>query len=110
MKSVCSVCNQEIVIREITKLILKHHPEDVEGNQRMIDWDCPNANTHLATLRRRETMKLTQEKRQEILDALRTSGKNVGEVAVMFNISSDIVADIIIMNIKDIHYLSREAL
>jgi hypothetical protein len=102
----CSVCKKEIAIRDIIKKVIKDFPED---KQKMIDWECPNADEHYKIIRRREVMALPQEKRQETLDLFK-KGNSIGEVCKLQNLSSDVVCEIITMNIQAVSYLREEAL
>ena len=54
-------------------------------------------------------IQLGQEKREEILKEIKT-GKKLGEVCKIFNLSLDIVSDVLYYNIKSIHVLEAQSI
>lgn len=102
----CPVCEIEVYLKPIYRQVIKDFPED---KSRYIEMECPNTIKHDSILRRRELMKLTQEKRQEMYAYFKT-GKTIGETAKHFNVDSMIIAELVSMNIETAQYLRSESL
>jgi hypothetical protein len=68
---------------------------------------CPNTELHIKIIREERFNSVSKEKRQEILDLLRT-GITVGEVAKKLELDSDVVAEVICRNIDSVCYLRKE--
>ena len=70
---------------------------------------CPNSQGHIKILQDERFNSVTVEKRQEILDLMRTS-ITVGEVSGLLKLDSSVVAEVICRNIKSAHYLRSESI
>lgn len=101
VKTHCSICEKDFMIKELWL-------EIAEGRKEFIEMQCPTHLDHPKILRQREVKKVPQEKKQKVLDLLR-SGKNIGEIRKELDLSLDVTCEIISMNIENIPILRKEA-
>jgi len=98
----CPYCKHHYWLNDIW---LDETQERIEHHKKMF---CKNTTGHIKILQDERFNSISIEKRQEILDLMRT-GITVGEVSKLLEINSDVTAEVICRNIRTASFLRSES-
>lgn len=98
----CSICEKDFKVKDFWV-------EIADGRKDFIEMQCPTHSDHSKILRQKETAKIPLEKKQKVLDLLK-SGKKIGDIRKEVDLSLDVTCEIIMQNIEHYPMLRKEAI